>query len=339
MYRLLRDLMFKMDAERSHHIGMTGLKWLEMSGLLGLAVPKIPTVPVHFMGLRFPNPVGLAAGLDKNADYLEALTTLGFGFIEVGTVTPRPQPGNAKPRLFRLPEADAIINRMGFNNLGIDHLLEQVQAAQTDAIIGINIGKNVDTPVEKALDDYLIGLEKAYPHADYITINISSPNTPGLRNLQFGEALDKLLDALKKRQTELAEQWRRYVPMAVKVAPDLTLEEVQQLAECFSRFRIDGVIATNTTLSREAVAGLPHADEAGGLSGRPVFAKSTEIVQQFRQALPVEMPIIAAGGIMSAEDAMQKIEAGAELVQIYSGLIYQGPKLIQDIVKTIQVRR
>jgi dihydroorotate dehydrogenase len=312
---------------------------MEMSGLLRLLMPKMPTVPVHVMGLRFPNPVGLAAGLDKNADYLEALSVLGFGFIEVGTVTPRPQPGNAKPRLFRLPEAQAIINRMGFNNLGVDHLLEQVQAAQTDAIIGINIGKNVDTPVDKALNDYLIGLEKSYPHADYITINISSPNTPGLRNLQFGEALDNLLSALKNRQAELAEEFQRYVPMAVKVAPDLTLEEVQQLSEYFSRVGIDAVIATNTTLSREAVAGLAHADEAGGLSGKPVFAKSTEIVRQFRQALPADMPIIAAGGIMSAEDAMQKLEAGAQLIQIYSGLIYQGPKLIQDIVKTIQKRR
>ncbi|MAL48813.1 MULTISPECIES: quinone-dependent dihydroorotate dehydrogenase [unclassified Methylophaga] len=339
MYPLLRNLMFKLDAETSHHLGMNSLKWMEMSGLLRLLMPKMPTVPVHVMGLRFPNPVGLAAGLDKNADYLEALSVLGFGFIEVGTVTPRPQPGNAKPRLFRLPEAQAIINRMGFNNLGVDHLLEQVQAAQTDAIIGINIGKNVDTPVDKALNDYLIGLEKSYPHADYITINISSPNTPGLRNLQFGEALDNLLSALKNRQAELAEEFQRYVPMAVKVAPDLTLEEVQQLSECFSRVGIDAVIATNTTLSREAVAGLAHADEAGGLSGKPVFAKSTEIVRQFRQALPADMPIIAAGGIMSAEDAMQKLEAGAQLIQIYSGLIYQGPKLIQDIVKTIQKRR
>lgn len=339
MYPFLRNLMFKLDAETSHHIGMNSLKWLEMTGLLGLLMPKTPTVPVQVMGLRFPNPVGLAAGLDKNADYLEALSALGFGFIEVGTVTPRPQPGNAKPRLFRIPQAQAIINRMGFNNLGVDHLLEQVQASQSDAVIGINIGKNADTPVEKALDDYLIGLEKVYPHADYITINISSPNTPGLRSLQFGEALDELLGALKNRQKALAEQWKRYVPMAVKVAPDLTLEEVQQLAECFTRFQIDAVIATNTTLSREQVAGLEHAEEAGGLSGAPVFAKSTEIVRQFRQFLPADMPIIAAGGIMSAEDAMQKLEAGAQLVQIYSGLIYQGPRLIQDIVKTIQVRR
>lgn len=339
MYPFLRNLMFKLDAETSHHIGMNSLKWLEMTGLLGLLMPKTPTVPVQVMGLRFPNPVGLAAGLDKNADYLEALSALGFGFIEVGTVTPRPQPGNAKPRLFRIPQAQAIINRMGFNNLGVDHLLEQVQASQSDAVIGINIGKNADTPVEKALDDYLIGLEKVYPHADYITINISSPNTPGLRSLQFGEALDELLGALKNRQKALAEQWKRYVPMAVKVAPDLTLEEVQQLAECFTRFQIDAVIATNTTLSREQVAGFEHAEEAGGLSGAPVFAKSTEIVRQFRQFLPADMPIIAAGGIMCAEDAMQKLEAGAQLVQIYSGLIYQGPRLIQDIVKTIQVRR
>ncbi len=339
MYSLLRNLMFKLDAEAAHHLALTSLNWLEMTGLLRLMLPKMPTVPVQVMGLRFPNPVGLAAGLDKNADYLEALAVLGFGFIEVGTVTPRPQPGNAKPRLFRLPEAEAIINRMGFNNLGVEHLLEQVQIAQTDTIVGINIGKNIDTPVEKAVNDYLFSLEKVYTHADYVTINISSPNTPGLRNLQFGEALDNLLDTLKNRQQQLAQQHQRYLPMAVKVAPDLSLEEVQQLAECFTRFEIDAVIATNTTLARDAVSGLKHAEEAGGLSGRPVLAASTEIVRQFKQALPAETPIIAAGGIMSAEDAMQKLEAGAQLVQIYSGLIYRGPTLIQDIVKTIQVRR
>jgi dihydroorotate dehydrogenase len=338
IYPLLRDLLFRLDAETAHHLGLNTLKWLELSGLLKLLMPKPLQKPVKVMGIDFANPVGLAAGLDKNADYLDALALLGFGFVEVGTVTPRPQPGNTKPRLFRLPEAQAIINRMGFNNLGVDHLLEQVQIADTTAKVGINIGKNFDTPVTSAIDDYLIGLHKVYAHADYVTINISSPNTPGLRSLQFGKALDELLDALKNAQTELAAQHERYVPMAVKVAPDLSAEELAQLAEAFSRFQVDAVIATNTTLEREAVNGLAHADEAGGLSGRPLFAKSTEVVRQFRQALPATMPIIAAGGINSGDDARAKLDAGAALVQLYSGLIYQGPALIRDIVKNLQQR-
>jgi dihydroorotate dehydrogenase len=290
------------------------------------------------MGLEFPNAVGLAAGLDKNGDYIEAMSALGFGFVEVGTVTPRPQPGNPKPRLFRIPEAEGIINRMGFNNLGVDHLLEQVKAADCKSLIGINIGKNFDTPVEKAVDDYLIGLKKVYAHADYITINISSPNTPGLRNLQFGESLDELLSALKQAQAELAQTHGRYVPMAVKVAPDLSAEEVRQLAEAFAKHQIDAVIATNTTMSRDEVSGLKNADEAGGLSGAPVFEKSTEIVRQFRAALPQDLPIIAAGGIMSAEDAMAKLDAGAALVQIYSGFIYRGPSLVREVIETIAKR-
>ena len=338
IYPLLRDLMFRLDAETAHHLGLNSLKWLELTGLLKLMMPKPLVKPVRVMGIDFANPVGLAAGLDKNADYLEALALLGFGFVEVGTVTPRPQPGNTRPRMFRLPEAEAIINRMGFNNLGVAHLIEQVQVAQTNVKVGINIGKNFDTPVEKALDDYLIGLGKVYAHTDYVTINISSPNTPGLRSLQFGKALDDLLSALKNSQADLAEKHERYVPMAVKVAPDLTAEELLQLADTFSRFQVDAVIATNTTLDRDAVSGLKHAEEAGGLSGRPVFAKSTEVVRQFRQALPAEMPIIAAGGINSGEDARAKLDAGAALVQIYSGLIYQGPALIRDIVKTLQQR-
>jgi dihydroorotate dehydrogenase len=288
------------------------------------------------MGLTFPNRVGMAAGLDKNGDYLSALSALGFGFVEIGTVTPRPQPGNPKPRLFRIQEANAIINRMGFNNLGVDHLLEQVNSTQVDALVGINIGKNIDTPVEKALDDYLIGLEKVYQQADYVTINISSPNTPGLRKLQFGESLKTLLGGLKDKQTALHQQTNRYVSMAVKVAPDLALAEVQELAETFAEFEIDGVIATNTTMAREKVAGLPHAEEAGGLSGQPVFEQSTEVVRQFKQALPEQMPIIAAGGIMSGQDAMAKLAAGANLVQIYSGFIYQGPELIADIINAIE---
>lgn len=338
LYRLMRALMFQLDAEKAHHLGLKGLSALEMSGLSSLLYPKVAATPVTLMGLTFPNPVGLAAGLDKNGDYIEALAAIGFGFVEIGTVTPRPQEGNPKPRLFRLPEAEAIINRMGFNNLGVDHLIEQVKITQTDAIIGINIGKNFDTPVEKAVDDYLIGLNTVYEHADYVTINISSPNTPGLRTLQFGESLNELLGALKEQQAKLQQQHDRRVPMTVKVAPDLTLEEVQQLAEAFGQFEIEGIITTNTTMSREGVEGLNHADEAGGLSGRPVFEQSTKVVQQFRQALPENTAIIAAGGIMSGDDAKQKLDAGADLVQIYSGFIYKGPALVREIIKSIENR-
>jgi dihydroorotate dehydrogenase len=338
LYRMLRNLMFRLDAEKSHHLGLTGLSLMEMSGVSSLLYRKVAAKPVRVMGLEFPNAVGLAAGLDKNGDYIEAMSALGFGFVEVGTVTPRPQPGNPKPRLFRIPEAGGIINRMGFNNLGVDHLLEQVKAADCKSLIGINIGKNFDTPVENAVDDYLIGLKKVYAHADYITINISSPNTPGLRNLQFGESLDELLSALKQAQAELAQTHGRYVPMAVKVAPDLSAEEVRQLAEAFAKHQIDAVIATNTTMSRDEVSGLKNADEAGGLSGAPVFEKSTEVVRLFRAALPQDLPIIAAGGIMSAEDALAKLDAGAALVQIYSGLIYRGPSLVREVIETIAKR-
>jgi len=337
-YQLMRALMFQLDAEKAHHLGLKGLSLLELSGLSSVLYPKAESTPVKVMGIDFPNAVGLAAGLDKNGDYIEAMAGLGFGFVEIGTVTPRPQPGNPKPRLFRLPEAQAIINRMGFNNLGVEHLIEQVKAAEMDAVLGINIGKNFDTPVEKAVDDYLIGLNKVYAHADYVTINISSPNTPGLRSLQFGESLNQLLQQLKEQQAKLQQQTQRYVPMAVKVAPDLEDDEVEQLAQSFAQYEIDAVIATNTTMSRDGVMGVKNGDEAGGLSGRPVFVKSTEIVAKFKQALPESLPIIAAGGIMSGEDAQQKLDAGASLVQIYSGLIYQGPRLIADIVKTINTR-
>lgn len=338
LYSLMRAAMFQLEAEKAHHLGLKGLELLQMSGLSSIFYPKVDTAPVRVMGIDFPNPVGLAAGLDKNGDYINGLTAIGFGFIEIGTVTPRPQEGNPKPRLFRLPEAQAIINRMGFNNLGIEHLVEQVKKAKADAIIGINIGKNFDTPVEDAVDDYLIGLRKVYCSADYVTINISSPNTPGLRTLQFGESLNALLAALKEQQNTLHQQHGRYVPMAVKVAPDLNADEVRQLANAFEQFEIDAVIATNTTMSREGVTGLAFSEEMGGLSGCPVFDKSTEIVRQFRQALPQNLPIIAAGGIMSGEDAVAKLDAGAELVQIYSGFIYQGPKLVSDIVHAINKR-
>jgi len=337
-YKLMQRLLLKLDAEKAHHLGLNGLNLLEMSGLASLLYPNAHASPVNVMGLTFPNAVGLAAGLDKNGDYIEALAALGFGFVEVGTVTPRPQDGNPKPRLFRIPEAEAIINRMGFNNLGVDHLVEQVKIARTGALLGVNIGKNFDTPVEKAVDDYLIGLEKVYSHADYVAINISSPNTPGLRTLQFGESLNQLLGSLKQRQTKLQQQYNHYVPMAVKVAPDLELHEVEELAHAFSQHEIDAVITTNTTMSRHGVENLPFGDEAGGLSGRPVFDKSTEIVRQFKQALPENLPIIAAGGIMSGDNAAEKLDAGASLVQIYSGLIYQGPKLVTDILKTLENR-
>lgn len=330
--------MFQLEPEKAHQLGLKGLDLLEMVGLASVLYPKIEMKPVTVMGIDFPNPVGLAAGLDKNGDHIDALAAIGFGFIEIGTVTPRPQAGNPRPRLFRLPEAEAIINRMGFNNLGVEHLIEQVKIAKAEAIIGINIGKNFDTPVEKAVDDYLIGLRKVYSSADYVTINISSPNTPGLRTLQFGESLNELLGALKEEQAKLVDQHARYVPMAVKVAPDLDADEVIQLAEAFKQFEIDAVIATNTTMSRDGVDGLVFSQEMGGLSGRPVFKKSTDIVRQFRQALPKNLPIIAAGGIMSGKDAIEKLDAGAELVQVYSGFIYQGPKLVNDIVHEINKR-
>lgn len=332
-YKIIRKLMFQMDAEKAHHIGLLGLKWLHKLKLSGL-YPSVPSQSVRVMGLEFPNVVGLAAGLDKNAICLEGLSALGFGFVEVGTVTPLPQVGNLKPRLFRLTEAEAIINRMGFNNLGVEALVAEVKQVNMNALIGINIGKNKNTPAEKSLEDYLDCLQKVYPYADYVVINISSPNTPGLRDLQFGEPLKILLRGLKAEQARLAAQYKMYVPMAVKIAPDLTAAEVTELAIAFTELKIDGVIATNTTAARTGVDNLTHGDEEGGLSGRPIFESSTKILKQFRKALPDSIPIIAAGGIMSGKDAQAKLDAGASLVQIYSGFIYQGPGLIADIVNT-----
>lgn len=287
------------------------------------------------MGLQFRNLVGLAAGLDKNGDYIDALGSLGFGFVEVGTVTPRPQPGNPKPRLFRLPQAEAIINRMGFNNKGVDYLIEQVKKRRYEGVLGINIGKNFDTPVEKAVDDYLYCLRKVYPEADYVTVNISSPNTPGLRELQHGELLENLINRLKAEQFVLREEHGRTVPIAFKVAPDLSEEEIQEMAVIFNATKIDALIATNTTSSRDGVEELPQAKEQGGLSGKPVFKSTTEIMNAFRQQLDSEISIIAVGGISSLENAKEKFSVGADLVQIYSGLIYQGPKLIKKVIKGI----
>ena len=302
---------------------------------MGLMRQNVPEKPVICMGIQFPNPVGLAAGLDKNGAYIDALADLGFGFIEIGTITPRPQAGNPHPRLFRLPKAKAIINRMGFNNDGVDKLIENVKASKFKGILGINIGKNADTPVENAVDDYLICLEKVYNYASYITVNISSPNTKNLRSLQSGDALTELLSTLKKRQLELAEENSHYVPLVLKVAPDLEAEDVQFISKQLIEFKIDGLIVTNTTLSREGVEGLPFAEEAGGLSGAPVFEKSTACLAAFSKALNGEIPLIGVGGILSGEQAVAKREAGASLVQVYSGLIYTGPDLIKDCINAL----
>jgi dihydroorotate dehydrogenase len=335
LYPLLRPLLFSLDPETAHEVTLKLLKITQVTGLNSLLYPKLPDKPVTVMGLHFKNPVGLAAGMDKNADYIVPLAALGFGFLEVGTVTPRPQSGNPKPRLFRLPEHEAIINRMGFNNLGIDHLLAQVQQTHYSGILGINIGKNADTPIENATEDYLIGLRKVYPAASYIAINISSPNTKNLRQLQQGDEIKNLLSALKEEQLKLQQQQDRYVPIALKIAPDLNEEEISHIASLLLEFSFDAVIATNTTIARDSIANHPLAHETGGLSGAPMKDKSTQVVRSLATELNGKLPIIAAGGILSAEDAKEKLVAGASLVQIYSGLIYRGPKLIEDIVKSL----
>ncbi|HSH57350.1 MAG TPA: quinone-dependent dihydroorotate dehydrogenase [Halomonas sp.] len=338
MYSLARSLLFRLDAETAHGVALKGLDLASRLGVAARLVGERVEDPVALMGLRFPNRVGLAAGLDKNADHLDALGALGFGFVEVGTVTPRPQSGNPRPRLFRLPEAGAIINRMGFNNAGVDHLVARVRASRFDGVIGINIGKNLTTPVEQAVDDYLACLEKVHPYAHYITVNISSPNTPGLRNLQFGDHLDGLLSALREAGSRLDRDSGRRVPLAVKIAPDMDAEEVGLVAQCLAANDIDAVIATNTTVSREAVEGLAHADEQGGLSGRPVFEPSNRVIRELRRRLP-EMPIIGVGGIDSGEAALAKREAGADLVQLYSGFIYRGPALVGECGRALRETR
>lgn len=328
-YCLLKPFVFALDPEIAHETAITGMR---LTGALMPIGKPLPDAPTEVMGISFPNRIGLAAGLDKNGEAIDALATWGFGFIEVGTVTPRPQPGNPKPRMFRLPQAEGIINRMGFNNHGIDALIANIKAAKFRGILGINIGKNADTPIERAADDYLIGLDKAYPHASYITVNISSPNTKNLRALQGENELDALLAALKQRQANLAQQHGRYIPLALKIAPDLDDHQVSTIADALRRYRIDAVIATNTTLDRSKVAGLQHADETGGLSGAPLFEASTEIVRKLASALAGEVPIIAAGGVTDGARAKAKLEAGAALVQIYSGLIFKGPELVKTCV-------
>ena len=335
-YSLLRPLLFKLDPEAAHHISLSGLQALEGLGPLNPLRSPSSGAAREVMGIRFPNPVGLAAGLDKDGIAINGLGALGFGFIEIGTVTPRAQPGNPKPRLFRLPEAEAIINRMGFNNEGVDALIARVRAARYQGILGINIGKNKDTPVEEALEDYRIGLQKVYQDATYITVNISSPNTPGLRSLQSGAQLEALVGGLMREREQLAHQHGKVVPIAVKIAPDLEPAEVEAIADCLVRFSVDAVIATNTTSSREGVSHLPHGMEAGGLSGRPVLEASTAIVESLARQLSGRVPIIACGGIFSVEDAQRKLDAGASLIQIYSGFIYRGPNLVQELVSGLR---
>lgn len=335
MYSLIRKCLFLMDAETAHNFSIQALKLAEK---LPINVLPIPLNPVEVMGLQFKNPIGLAAGADKNGEAIDGFGKLGFGFIEVGTVTPVVQDGNPKPRQFRILEAEGIINRNGFNNLGVDVLVENVKKAKYDGIIGINIGKNAVTPIERALDDYQICLRKVYEHADYITVNISSPNTKNLRTLQYGEALDDLLRSLKSEQESLSQKFNRYKPLVLKIAPDLTDEEIASVADGLVRHKIDGVIAGNTTLSRDPVVGLKNAEQQGGLSGKPLNTLSTRLISTLAKELNGALPIIGSGGIHSVASGQEKIDAGASLLQVYSAMIYQGPALIQNLAKHIQVR-
>ena len=338
-YALARPFLFGLDAEAAHELTMhtlakaqgTPLAWAYCSGMVD--------DPITLAGLRFPNRVGLAAGLDKNARCIDGLGAMGFGFIEVGTVTPKGQPGNPKPRMFRLPEANALINRLGFNNDGLDAFIANVQKSsfrRKGRILCLNIGKNAATPIERATDDYLACLSGVYPHANYVTVNISSPNTQNLRALQGDAALDALLGAIAERRAQLARQHARHVPVFVKIAPDLDEAQVQVIAATLQRHAMDGVVATNTTLARDAVQGLQHAGETGGLSGAPVLAASNRVIAQLRAALGPGFPIIGVGGILSADDAVSKIEAGADVVQIYTGLIYKGPDLVRQAAQALR---
>lgn len=330
MYSLLQKALFQLPAETSHHVTLAGLNMAHRFGLSKLMASNVKASPIELLGMQFSNPVGLAAGLDKNGDYIDSLAALGFGSIEIGTVTPRPQPGNPKPRLFRIPEKQVIVNRMGFNNKGVDYLVGRVKASNYQGVLGINIGKNVDTAVEDATNDYLICMRAVYPYASYITVNLSSPNTPGLRSLQHGETFRLLLEALKNEQSKLEIKHGKTVPLMIKIAPDLEAEEVKSIANVLVEYQVEAVIATNTTLSRDAVQGLEHANEAGGLSGAPLLKASTEVVRIIRGTVGDQIKIIGVGGIVDSEGAAEKRRAGADLLQIYSGFIYKGPRLIQD---------
>jgi len=341
-YSLARPFLFGLEPEAAHDLTLESLARLQGTPLAWAWCSAMVDDPVQLAGLRFPNRVGLAAGLDKNARCIDGLGAMGFGFVEVGTVTPKPQPGNPKPRMFRLPQANALINRLGFNNDGLDAFLANVKRSSFRSrgrILGLNIGKNAATPIEDATRDYLTGLEGVYPHADYVTVNISSPNTKNLRALQSDEALDALLGAIARRRETLAQAHGRRVPVFVKIAPDLDEAQVDVIAATLRRHGMDGVVATNTTISREAVKGLPHAEETGGLSGAPVLAASNRVITQLRAALGTDFPIIGVGGILSADDAVSKIRAGADVVQIYTGLIYKGPALVSEAAGAIRKMR
>ena len=342
LYALARPLLFSLDPEAAHHLTMSLLRGAAGAGLARMMKSPAPD-PRTVMGITFANPVGLAAGLDKDGAYIDGLAALGFGFLEIGTVTPRPQPGNPLPRMFRLPAAQALINRMGFNNGGVDAFVANVQASvfyqERRGILGLNIGKNASTPIENAVDDYLLCLDKVYPFADYVTVNISSPNTSNLRQLQGASELDGLLSQLKDRQHRLADRHMRYVPIALKIAPDLDTDQVSVIADALLRHKIDGVIATNTTLARDAVAGMAHAQEAGGLSGAPVAAASTAVIRALKAQLGDAIPIIGVGGILCAADAQEKMRAGASLIQLYTGLIYRGPALVTECAAALRQSR
>lgn len=334
LFDLAKKFMFTQDAEWSHNFALTNLRRFANTPLSMIWKQKVQDKPVDILGLTFPNPVGLAAGLDKNGECIDAFGQMGFGFVEIGTITPVGQPGNPRPRIFRIPERNAIINRMGFNNHGVDNLIENVKKAHYKGILGINIGKNKDTPNEEGHLDYVKCMQRVYEYADYITVNISSPNTPGLRDLQFGDSLTLLLSSVKEQQTELKSKHGKYVPVLVKIAPDMDEVAIEQVVDCIVAEGMDGIIATNTTLSRDAVNGLEHSEEAGGLSGDPVTDMSTEVIKKIRQ-INKDIPIIGVGGINSADTAKEKLDAGANLIQIYTSFIYQGPKLIKDIVDGI----
>lgn len=338
-YAIARAPLFSMDPENAHEATLKNIQRAYDCKLTRGMMHDLPIAPTLLMGLSLKNPVGLAAGLDKNGEHIDALGNLGFGFVEVGTVTPKAQPGNPKPRMFRLPKAQALINRMGFNNHGLDVFLANVKRSQyreRGGVLGLNIGKNASTPIENATDDYLIGLEGVYPHADYVTINISSPNTKNLRDLQSGDSLDTLLSALHEKRLALSEEHGRNVPLTLKVAPDLDESQIDAITQSMIRHHMDGLIATNTTTDRQSVIGMSHAHEAGGLSGAPVHKKSCWVIEQFRQRLGTDFPIIGVGGILSGADAAEKIQAGANAVQVYTGLIYKGPALIAEAVAAIK---
>lgn len=336
LYPLARGALFHLEAEAAHALTIKSLNAMAAAGTAGLINGRVPDDPRTVMGISFANPVGLAAGADKNGECIDGFGALGFGFIELGGVTPRPQPGNPKPRLFRLPQARAVINRLGFNNLGVDVLVENLKRRRYSGVVGVNLGKNLDTPLEKAAEDYSICYAKVYPHADFATVNISSPNTKNLRQLQGEDELGPILKRIKLEQARLADAHGKLVPVAVKIAPDLSDDEIEAIATLLIKHRIDAVIATNTTVSREAVQGLPNAEETGGLSGAPVFEPSNRVIRALAKILDGALPIIGVGGIMSGADARVKMDAGASLVQFYTGLIYRGPRLVAEVAKALR---